>query len=65
MILRMLFLKISNIDILSGEKTLTWKFYITNKALPITKWVYLINIKEFIIVVLDVDSKIFVVHMAI
>ena len=38
-ILGMLFLRISNKDILFGEKTLMWKTYITNKALPTTKQV--------------------------
>ena len=36
-ILKMLFLKISNADVAFGEETLTWKSYITNKALLITK----------------------------
>ena len=38
-VLGMFFLKISNADILFGEKTLTWKSYTTNKALPTTKQV--------------------------
>ena len=36
-ILEMFFLKISNIDMSFGKKTLTWKTYIIIKALPITK----------------------------
>ena len=31
-ILRMLFLKLSNADVLFGEETLTWRIYITNEA---------------------------------
>ena len=38
-ILRMLFLKISNADVAFGEGTLTWKLYTTNKALLTTKQV--------------------------
>ena len=65
MILGMPFLKISNADIAFGEETLTWKSYITNKALPTTKRVQLVNPKEFVIRVLDIDGKTFVVHVAI
>ena len=36
-ILGMPFLKISNADVSFGEGTLTWRTYITNKALPTTK----------------------------
>ena len=38
-ILKMFFSKISNANILFGEKTLTWKSYITNKTLLIIKQV--------------------------
>ena len=38
-ILKMLFLKISNADVLFNEEILMWKFYITNKALFTTKQV--------------------------
>ena len=64
-ILGMFFLKISNADVSFGEETLTWKIYTTNKALPTTKQVQIVNLKEFVIVALDVNSKMFVVHMAI
>ena len=59
------FLKISNVDMSFNEETLTWKFYITNEALFITKQVQIIDLKEFIIVALDVNNKTFVVYMAI
>ena len=36
-ILEMFFLKISNADVAFGKKTLTWKSYTTNKALPTIK----------------------------
>ena len=48
-----------------GKKTLTWKLYATNKALPIIEKVKLINPKEFIIAALDTDSETFVVYVAI
>ena len=48
-----------------GEKTLTWRTYTTNKALPTTKRVQIVDPKEFVIAALDVDSETFVVHVAI
>ena len=63
-ILGMLFLKISNADVSFGERTLMWKTYTTNEALPITKQVQIINKKDFVIVTLDADSEMFVMHMA-
>ena len=39
LILGMLFLKISNVNMSFGEKTLRYKFYATNKTLPIIKQV--------------------------
>ena len=65
LILGMCFLKLSNTDLSFGEETLTWKSYTTNKALPTTKQDQLVDPKEFVITVLDADSKTFVVHMAI
>ena len=59
------FLKLSNADMSFGERTLTWKFYITNKALPTTERVQLVDPKEFVIAALDADSETFVMHMAI
>ena len=64
-ILGMFFLKISNTDMVFGERTLTWKSYITNKVLPTTKQVQVIDPKEFVIVVLDIDSKTFIIHVAL
>ena len=46
------------------EKKLTWRSYTTAKALPTTKWVELINKKEFAKAALDGNSKTFVVHVA-
>ena len=64
-ILGMPFLKISNADVSFGEGTLTWKTYTTNEALSTTKQVQIVDPKEFVIAVLDVDSETFVVHVAI
>ena len=65
MILGMPFLKISNADVSFGEKTLKWKSYTINKALPTIKQVQLVDPKEFVIATLDADSKTFVMHVAI
>ena len=59
------FLKISNANIAFGKKTLTWKSYTTRKALPITKQVQLVDLKEFVIVAFYADSKTFVAYIAI
>ena len=64
-ILKMPFLKISNANVAFGEETLTWKSYTTNKALPTIKQVQLVDPNEFVIAVLDADSKTFVVHVPI
>ena len=64
-ILGMLFLKIINADMASGEETLTWKSYTTNKALLTTEQIQLVNPKEFVIAALEADSETFVIHVAI
>ena len=64
-ILGMLFLKISNTDVLFGKKTLIWKFYTTSKVLPTIEQVQIIDKKDFVIVTLNVNSKTFIVYMAI
>ena len=61
----MLFLKISSADVLFGKKPLMWRFYTTNKALSTVKQVQLIDLKGFVIAVLNVDSKTFVVYITI
>ena len=65
MVLGMSFLKISNANIAFGEKTFTWRSYTTNKALPTTKPVQLVDPKEFLITALDADSETFVVYVAV
>ena len=47
------------------EKRLMWKFYSTNKTLITIKQVQIVNIKKSILVVLDAESKTFVMHVAI
>ena len=64
-VLEMPFLTLSNADIQFPEKELTWRSYTTAKALPTTKWVELIDKKEFVKVALDENSETFVVHVAI
>ena len=61
----MLLLKISSIYMLFDKKILMYKFHITNKTLSTTKWVQIIDLKEFVIVVLDADRKTFIVYVAI
>ena len=65
MILEKPFLKLSNADMSFGEETLTWKSYTTTKVLPTTEQVQLIDPQEFVIAALDVNSKTFVVQVAI
>ena len=43
----MFFLTFSNVDILFAEMELTWRSYIAAKVLSTTKWVELIDKKEF------------------
>ena len=64
-ILRMLFFKISNADMLFNEKILTWRTYIINEAPSSTKQIQIVDPKEFVIATLDIDSETFVVYVAI
>lgn len=50
---------------LFNDKTLIWRSYATKKTLFTTKQVQIINKKDFIIAILDVDNKIFVIYVAI
>ena len=59
------FLKSRNAEILFDEETLTWRTYIINKALSTIKQVQIIDKKDFVIVALDADSKMFIVYMTI
>ena len=64
-ILGILFLKLSNADVLFGEKALMWRTYTINKALITTEQVQIIDKKDFVMAALDANSKMFVVHVAI
>ena len=61
----MLFLKLNNADTSFSKKILTWRTYTTNKALSTIEQVQIINKKDFIIAMLDANSKMFVMHIAI
>ena len=65
MILEMSFLKISNADVSFDKKTLTWKFCIINQALSTIEQVEIIDLKEFVISTLNIDSETFIIHVAI
>ena len=64
-ILRMFFLKLSNVDVSFEENTLMWKTYTTSETLSTTEQVQIIDKKEFVIAALDADSETFVVHISI
>ena len=64
-ILRIFFLKFSNVNMLFGKRTFTWKIYTINKTLSATKQVHIIYKKDFVIMALDVNSKTFVIDIAI
>ncbi len=58
------FLTFSNVDIWFAEKELIWRSYTTAEALATTRWVNLIDKKEFAKAALDENSETFVVHVA-
>ena len=64
-VLEMLFLKISNANMSFSKGTFMSKFYTTNKVLPTTKHIHIVDSKKFVLTVLNVDNKIFVVHIVI
>lgn len=63
-ILEMIFLILSNTDVLLKERELTWRSYTPTNALLITKQVQIINQKEFMTTGFDSDKKAFVVYIA-
>ena len=48
-----------------NKKIFSRKSYTTNKTLPIIEQVSIINLKEFVIAVLNIDNETFVVYIAI
>ena len=63
LMLGMLFLTLSNADVSFLQRELIWKSYTVDEALPTTKWVELIDKKEFAKAALDADLEIFVMHV--
>lgn len=63
-ILDILFLTLNNANMLFAKRDLTWKLYIPAKALLITKQVQIISQKEFTATFLNLDKKVFIVHIA-
>ena len=64
-ILKMLFLKLSNVDMSFDEKTLMWKTYTINETLSIIEQVQIIAKKDFVIAALNTDNKTFMMYVAI
>ena len=61
----MFLIKISNADISFNKRTLTWRTYTTNEALPTPKQVQIVDPKESVLAALDINSKTFVIDVAI
>ncbi len=64
LILGIIFLAFSNANFQFDAKKLTWKSYITTEALSTTNRIELINKREFAKIVLDKNSKTFVIHIS-
>ena len=63
-VLGMPFLALSKVEVDFAERELTWKAYTIAEALPTTKRVQIIGLKEFAKAALDLDQEAFVVHVA-
>lgn len=50
---------------LFGKRTLILIFYTINKALLISKHVHIVDPKKFVIAILDISSKTFIIYIAI
>lgn len=64
-ILEIPFFTFSNLDIWFTEEGLTWKTYITAKALPTIKKIELIDKKDLVAAVLNNGARNFVVNVAV
>ena len=64
MVLRMLFLTMSNADVDFQARNLQWRSYTTGDVLPTTRRVELIGKKEFVAAALDPEHEAFVFHVA-
>ena len=58
------FLTMTNVDINFQAQILQWRFYTTGDVILTIKQVELIEKKEFIVVVLDLEYEALVVHVA-
>ena len=63
-VLGMPFLTLSNADVDFSSRDLWWKTYTTEKALPTTRRVELVDKKEFATAALDPEHETYVVHVA-
>ena len=63
-VLSMPFLNFSNADVEFAEKEFTWRTYTTKKAFPTTRWVEIIDRKDFTEAALDENVEAFVVHVS-
>lgn len=54
----------SNIEIDFVDRHIYWRLYSIAEILLITRWIKLIEMKEFVATTLDLENKTFVVHIA-
>lgn len=64
-VLKILFLRFNNANVLFDDKTFIFRLYIINKILFIIKQVQIINKSDFAIMVLDKNNKTFFIYIAI
>ena len=64
-VLGMLFLTLSNMEVEFSERKLIWRSYTPTEALPTTRRLELIDMKEFAKAALDENVEGFVVHIAL
>ena len=65
MILKMLFLKLSNAGMSFGKEIFIWRSHINNEILSTSKQVQIIDKKNFVIATLNANSKMVIVYIAI
>ena len=63
-VLGMPFLALSKVEINFAERELSWRTYTSKEALPTTKWVQIIDQKEFAAAALAPEEEALVVHVA-
>ena len=63
-VLRMLFLTLSNANVDFSGRNLRWRTYTIKKALPTTRRVKLVGKQEFVAAALDPEYETYVVHIA-